>query len=73
MKTFHAAWISTTGPVSNNILCSWHVDKAWRQNLSKSKRIQRIEKQKIIYKTLKVLQTVTDEIQFNKVLNKLIN
>lgn len=45
VDTFYTAWSSIMGPVPHNILCSWHIDKAWRQNLPKIKGPQRIEKQ----------------------------
>jgi len=33
------------GPVPHRFLCSWNVDKAWRQNLTKIIGSQRKEKQ----------------------------
>jgi len=30
VDTFYTAWVKIMGPVPHNILCSWHVDKAWR-------------------------------------------
>lgn len=39
VDTFYTAWVRIMGPVPHNILCSWHVDKAWRQNLKKIKGI----------------------------------
>ena len=72
VDTFYAVWVRIMGPVPHNILCSWHVDKAWRQNLKKIKGLQSTEKQNKVYKSLKVLQSITDEIEFKQVLNELV-
>ena len=72
VDTFYAAWVRIMGPVPHNILCSWHVDKAWRQNLKKIKGLQSTEKQNKVYKSLKVLQSITDEIEFKQVLDELV-
>jgi len=33
---FYNAWVATMGPVEHRLLCTWHVDKNWRQNVSKT-------------------------------------
>jgi len=35
VETFYSAWETVMGPVPHRIFCSWHVDRAWRQNLYK--------------------------------------
>ncbi|KAL5235762.1 hypothetical protein ACI65C_003172 [Semiaphis heraclei] len=35
VETFYSAWETVMGPVPHRIFCSWHVDKAWKQNLNK--------------------------------------
>lgn len=32
---FYSAWVSTMGAVPHQLYCSWHVDRAWQQNLNK--------------------------------------
>jgi len=54
VDTFYTAWVNIMGPVLHNILCSWHVDNAWRQNLKKIKGLQRTEKQNKVYKSTSV-------------------
>jgi len=58
------------GPVPHRIFCSWHVDKAMRQNLNKIIGPQCKEKQSTVYKSLKILQTITSETDLKKILNK---
>jgi hypothetical protein len=61
VETFYSAWEIVMGPVPHRIFCSWHVDKAWRQNLNKIIVPQCKEKQSTVYKSLKMLQTITSE------------
>jgi hypothetical protein len=35
VETFYLAWENTMGSVSHLLLCSWHVDRVWRQNVCK--------------------------------------
>ncbi|XP_060845994.1 uncharacterized protein LOC132925633 [Rhopalosiphum padi] len=70
VETFYSAWENTMGSVPHRLLCSWHVDRAWRQNICKITGPTRKEKQGIIYKTLKVLQSMCDENEFNNALKE---
>lgn len=58
---FYDAWICIMGTVSNQLYCSWHVDRAWRKNLSK---IANKEKRTQVYKALKYIQHTHDENTF---------
>jgi len=60
------------GPVPHRIFCSWYIDKAWRQNLNKIIGTQCKEKQSTVYKSLKMLQTISSDTEFKKILNKCI-
>lgn len=40
---FYNAWVEVMGPVEHRLLCSWHVDQAWRRNVPK----------KVIYENIK--------------------
>lgn len=55
---FYNAWTTIMGSVSHKLLCTWHVDKNWRQNLNKIKG--NTEKKALVYKTLRVLLQLTD-------------
>ncbi|KAJ8927486.1 hypothetical protein NQ314_020049, partial [Rhamnusium bicolor] len=48
---FYQAWSSVMGVVPFQLYCTWHIDRAWRNNLNK---IPNIEKRKEVYKTLKM-------------------
>jgi hypothetical protein len=50
------------------IFCTWHVDRAWRKNLS---RIRSREKQCEIYKLIRTLMEETDERTFEVLLEKI--
>lgn len=58
---FYDAWSSVMGPVKNHLLCTWHVQKDWSQNVNK---INNKEKKSLVLKTLKVLQSETEEAKF---------
>lgn len=60
-ENFYNAWVTVMGPPSNRLWCTWHVDHAWRNNLSKIKtQAKRCE----AYKMLKKLHTEKNEDQF---------
>ncbi|KAF0707929.1 Transporter [Aphis craccivora] len=70
VETFYSAWENIMGSVPHRLLCSWHVDRAWRQNICKITGPTRKEKQETIYKSLKVLQSMCDENEFNNALKE---
>jgi len=70
VETFYLAWENIMKPVPHRIFCSWHIDKAWRQNLTNIIGSQRKEKQYTVYKSLKVLQTKSSETEFNQSLKE---
>lgn len=61
---YYKAWETVMGAGSKKLLCSWHVDRAWR---GKIKGISS-EKQAATYKALKVLQCETNTEDFHKML-----
>lgn len=67
-NVFYNAWRVVMGPVQYQIFCSWHIDHAWRANLSKV-----LEKRESVYHALKVLQTEMEEDNFLKELQQFIN
>ncbi|KAE9525192.1 hypothetical protein AGLY_014436 [Aphis glycines] len=63
---FYNAWVVTMEPVEHRLLCTWHVDKNWRQNLSKISGGS--EKKSLI-----LLQTTSDEEFKNNLQNFIID
>lgn len=50
---FYNSWVSIMGPVEHRLLCTWHGDKNWRQNLCKVSG--KSEKKALVYETLRIL------------------
>ncbi|XP_050309168.1 uncharacterized protein LOC126745382 isoform X2 [Anthonomus grandis grandis] len=67
-EAFFNAWIEIMSPPKFRLYCSWHVDQAWRKNLSK---INTKEKQAFIYKNLRAVLEERDVTTFNILINKL--
>lgn len=59
---FYNAWINTFHDSPQRILCTWHVLRAWRNNL---KTIGDKEKEEDVYHQLKVLMDETDRDKLN--------
>lgn len=60
-NVYYNAWQLVMGPAQNRLFCTWHIDRAWQQNLSK---VADPEKRKWVYKTLKYLQTNLNKDEF---------
>ena len=60
---FINAWKSVMGQVEHPLLCTWHVDRAFRQNLGK---IQGSENKVVVYKLLRTLLEERDEEKLKK-------
>ncbi|XP_050508157.1 uncharacterized protein LOC114343556 [Diabrotica virgifera virgifera] len=60
-NVYYTAWVSVMGSVSLHLYCSWHIDRAWQQNLGK---VKSTEEKNWVYKTLKYIQTLPNEIDF---------
>ena len=56
-EQYYIAWSAVFGPGTKKILCTWHVDRAWRGHL---KFIQSKEVQATVYHSLRVLLDETD-------------
>lgn len=69
VSTFYSAWSCIMGPAEHQLFCSWHVDRAWQQNLSK---IRDANKRNEVYKVIKFLQQNTHTDDFDKVLKNTI-
>lgn len=64
---FYNAWVAVMGDVENKLLCTWHIDRNWRQNLNKIRGGS--DKKALVYKTLRVLLQVTSVDEFHVCLN----
>jgi len=67
---FYNAWVSVMGSVEHRLLCTWHVDRNWRQNLCKISGEP--EKKALVYKTLGILLQTTSVEQFSSYLQNVI-
>lgn len=67
---FYSAWEKVMGSVPSHLYCSWHIDRAWQNNLTK---VTNCDKRKVVYQTIKVLQENLDENEFLKHLHETIN
>ncbi|KAK2578290.1 hypothetical protein KPH14_007655 [Odynerus spinipes] len=67
---YYNAWISIMGPVGVHLYCSWHIDRAWQQNITK---VKDPEKRSWVYKSLKHLQTILREKDFERDFQTFLN
>ena len=67
-EQFYTAWIAVFGPGPKKLLCTWHVDRAWRTNLKSL--IGDKETEARVYHNLRVLLEETSTSQFENVLQK---
>ena len=68
-EQFHNAWRSVFGNVHNKLLCTWHVDRAWREKLA---LIKDKETQMIVYHSLRLLMEETEVKKFEMLLTKTV-
>ena len=68
-EQFHNAWRSVFGNVDNKLLCTWHVDRAWREKLT---LIKDKETQMIVYHSLRLLMEETEVKKFEMLLTKTV-
>ena len=74
------------GSVENRLLCIWHVDRNWRKNLTRIKKVDRTkeaedmkessvyvaELKKQVYKAVRTVMELTDPNSFPKIVDSLI-
>lgn len=69
---FNNVWSKVMSVPKHKLLCTWHVDKNWRKNLSKIKGGQ--DKKSLVYKTIKVLlQSLSAKEEFGELLSKTVS
>lgn len=56
------AFTAVMGPPAHRLLCAWHIDRAWRRNLTRIKGDRELKA--IIYKTVRSLMELTSEDAF---------
>lgn len=57
-EQFYSAWVRVFGGHPHKLLCAWHVDRSWRENL---KHIADRETQVQVYHNLRLLLEETDK------------
>ena len=67
-EQFYNAWVATFN-TSHKLVCTWHVDHAWRENL---KQLKDSELQAIVYHNLRVLLEETDCHKFEQLLHETV-
>ena len=67
-EQYYLAWVSVLDGTPRKVLCTWHVDRAWRGALQQ--HVTGVEKQAAVYSKLKVLLGETDKAKFTSLLGK---
>ena len=66
-EQFYTAWIDVFGLGPKKLLCTWHVDRTWRKNLT---LIHNKDTAALVYKHLQILLEETDSKKFEKLLDQ---
>lgn len=66
-EQFFTAWVAVFGSGPQKLLCTWHIDRAWRGHL---KSIQDTEIKEKVYHNLRILLEETDTQKFESILSK---
>ncbi|KAF7271807.1 hypothetical protein GWI33_015353 [Rhynchophorus ferrugineus] len=66
---YYDAWTAIMEKADSRLYCTWHVDRTWRENLSK---ISSKETQSIIYKQLRTMMQETNEKIFKRMLESVL-
>ena len=64
---YYSAWCSIFENTPKKLLCSWHVDRAWRDNVKSKIRDKDLET--TVYQNLKILMEESDINNFESLLN----
>ena len=68
-EQFYTAWVASFGNRPHKLVCIWHVDRAWRENL---KQLKDSELEATVYHNLRVLLEETDCHKFELLLDQTI-
>ncbi len=69
VSQYFNAWVNAFGEGPHKLLCSWHVDQAWRGHL---KSITDKMLTQTLYHNIRALMDETDETKFEDMLQKTI-
>ena len=68
-EQFYNAWIALFGSKPQKLVCTWHIDRAWRENL---KQLKDSELEATVYHNLRVLLEETDAEKFEVLLQQTV-
>ena len=66
-EQFYTAWVATFGNKPHKVVCTWHLDRAWRENL---RQLKDSELEATVYHNLRVLLEETDHHKFELLLDQ---
>jgi len=70
-EVYSIAWTAVMGEPAHRLLCTWHVDRAWRKNLPRIKGDS--ETKAVLYKTIRSLMELTEKEAFHRKLAQFIS
>ena len=70
-EQYYLAWVSAFDSTPKKLLCTWHVDRAWRGALQQ--HVHGVESQAGIYNQLTVLMEELDITRFNTLITKVLS
>ena len=68
-EQFYTAWVASFNNKPHKLVCIWHLDRAWRENL---KQLNNSALEATVYHNLRVLLEETDKNKFEALLNETI-
>ena len=68
-EQFYTAWVAAFANRPNKLLCVWHVDRAWRENI---RQLKDPELEATVYHNLRLLLEETDKQKFEILLQQTI-
>jgi len=69
-EVYSNAWVQVMGPPAHSLLCTWHIDRAWRKNLNKIEGDSLL--QATVYKTLRAIMEIRDADLFGERLQQFV-
>ena len=66
-EQFYSAWVASFGNRPKKLVCTWHVDRAWRENI---RQLKDSELEVKVYHNLRILLEETDMEKFEILLDK---
>ena len=68
-EQFYTAWVASFNNKPHKLVCIWHLDRAWRENL---KQLKDSALEAAVYHNLRVLLGETDKNKFEMLLEETI-